>query len=162
MDTEKMIEALLNPAAYPEQTSRVRLVQTHISWVFICDEFVYKLKKPMNFGFLDFSAVVVLGRSYPGTSTPESDSATALLALGLHHPGLPLGALGTSYLLPIYAVYALPPSPKQKQTYRILDLSLPAGPVLIGATLSWQAWLPVATVPGGVIHSAGLDMFIGG
>jgi len=57
MDTEKMLEALQNPAAYPEQTSNVKLVQTHISWVFICDEFVYKLKKPVNFGFLDFSTL---------------------------------------------------------------------------------------------------------
>jgi aminoglycoside phosphotransferase family enzyme len=57
MDPEKMITALNNPDAYPEKTTNIRLVQTHISWVFICDEFVYKLKKPVNFGFLDFSTL---------------------------------------------------------------------------------------------------------
>ena len=57
MNTEVMIKALQNPGAYPEQTSVVKLVQTHISWVFICDEFVYKLKKPVDFGFLDFTTL---------------------------------------------------------------------------------------------------------
>ncbi len=57
MDTEKLIEALHKSEAYPEPTSNIKLVQTHISWVFIGDEFVYKLKKPVNFGFLDFSTL---------------------------------------------------------------------------------------------------------
>ena len=57
MDTEKILDALQKPAAYPEATTSVRLVQTHISWVFICDHFVYKLKKPVNFGFLDFETL---------------------------------------------------------------------------------------------------------
>ncbi len=52
-----MIADLQNPKAYPEKTNSVDLVQTHISWVFICDDFVYKLKKPMDFGFLDFSTL---------------------------------------------------------------------------------------------------------
>ena len=33
------------------------VVQTHISIVFVADEFVYKVKKPVNFGFLDFSTL---------------------------------------------------------------------------------------------------------
>jgi hypothetical protein len=48
---------LLKPDAYPENAKSVRLVQTHISYVFITDRFVYKVKKPVNFGFLDFSAL---------------------------------------------------------------------------------------------------------
>jgi aminoglycoside phosphotransferase family enzyme len=32
-------------------------VQTHISFVFVADDFVYKIKKPVNFGFLDFSSL---------------------------------------------------------------------------------------------------------
>lgn len=50
-----MIEALLNPESLPDKTSSVELIQTHISYVIIGDEFVYKIKKPVNFGFLDFS-----------------------------------------------------------------------------------------------------------
>jgi len=52
--TEKMLKDLQIPGAKPE-IRESRLVQTHISWVLIGDEFVYKIKKPVNFGFLDFS-----------------------------------------------------------------------------------------------------------
>jgi aminoglycoside phosphotransferase family enzyme len=34
-----------------------KLIETHASWVFLGDEFVYKFKKPVNFGFLDFSSL---------------------------------------------------------------------------------------------------------
>ncbi len=51
-----MIEDLLKPGAFPDPTSRVSLVQTHISLVFVGDKFVYKVKKPVNFGFLDFTS----------------------------------------------------------------------------------------------------------
>jgi aminoglycoside phosphotransferase family enzyme len=54
---ESMIQDLLDPAALPDSTRRVRLVQTHISLVFVADEFVYKVKKPVNFGFLDFTTL---------------------------------------------------------------------------------------------------------
>ncbi len=33
------------------------LVQTHTSWVIILEEVVYKIKKPVNFGFLDYSTL---------------------------------------------------------------------------------------------------------
>jgi aminoglycoside phosphotransferase family enzyme len=48
---------LLQPAAYVPQPSAVKLIQTHISYVFILDEFVYKFKKPVDFGFLDFTTL---------------------------------------------------------------------------------------------------------
>ena len=49
--------ALLEPSAYPEPTSRVELVQTHISWVFLTDRFAYKVKKPVDLGFLNFTTL---------------------------------------------------------------------------------------------------------
>jgi aminoglycoside phosphotransferase family enzyme len=52
-----LVEALLDPAAYPEPTSAVSLIQTHISWVFLTDRFAYKVKKPVYLGFLDFSTL---------------------------------------------------------------------------------------------------------
>lgn len=52
-----MIDDLLNPASLPDETENVALVQTHISIVFIADKFVYKVKKAVNFGFLDFSTL---------------------------------------------------------------------------------------------------------
>ena len=35
----------------------VRLIETHISWVFIASPFVFKVKKPVSLGFLDFSSL---------------------------------------------------------------------------------------------------------
>ncbi len=52
-----MIEDLLDPGSIPERTSTVRLIQTHISLIFVTDEFVYKVKKPVDFGFLDFTTL---------------------------------------------------------------------------------------------------------
>jgi len=52
-----MIDDLLNPAHLPDRTERLCLIQTHISLVLLADEFVYKIKKPVNFGFLDFSTL---------------------------------------------------------------------------------------------------------
>jgi uncharacterized protein len=52
-----LIAALLNPEVYPEPTSRVELVQTHISWVFLTDRFAYKMKKPLDLGFLNFTTL---------------------------------------------------------------------------------------------------------
>jgi len=55
--TNELIKFLLNSASYPDPTSMVTLLQTHISWVFVTDHFAYKIKKPVNFGFLDFSTL---------------------------------------------------------------------------------------------------------
>lgn len=52
-----LVTALMEPSAYPEPTSSVHLVQTHISWVFITDRFAYKVKKPVDFGFLNFTTL---------------------------------------------------------------------------------------------------------
>jgi aminoglycoside phosphotransferase family enzyme len=52
-----MIEDLTKPGAYPEQSKTITFVQTHISNVFIGDEYVYKIKKPVDFGFLNFSTL---------------------------------------------------------------------------------------------------------
>jgi aminoglycoside phosphotransferase family enzyme len=49
-------EDLLRPDAYTTlaRSQTVRLVETHISWVFLLDRDVFKVKKPVNLGFLDF------------------------------------------------------------------------------------------------------------
>jgi aminoglycoside phosphotransferase family enzyme len=52
-----IIEDLKNPGSLPDKTDSVSVVQTHISIVFVADEFVYKVKKPVNFGFLDFTTL---------------------------------------------------------------------------------------------------------
>jgi aminoglycoside phosphotransferase family enzyme/predicted kinase len=51
------IAALLDPAAYPDPVESVELVQTHISYVLLTDDKVYKLKKPVDLGFLNFTTL---------------------------------------------------------------------------------------------------------
>jgi len=52
-----LIKALLKKEAYPEDVKYIKLLQTHISWVFLTGKYVYKVKKPVNFGFLDYSTL---------------------------------------------------------------------------------------------------------
>jgi aminoglycoside phosphotransferase family enzyme len=47
----------MQPEAYEHLVEEVQLIQTHISYVLLAGQFVYKFKKPMNFGFLDFSSL---------------------------------------------------------------------------------------------------------
>src|SRR5439155_4048010 len=54
---ERLIAFLESPTSYPHSPAEVRSLQTHISWVFIASPFVFKLKKPVNLGFLDFSTL---------------------------------------------------------------------------------------------------------
>jgi aminoglycoside phosphotransferase family enzyme/predicted kinase len=44
-------------AAYPASVARIELHETHISWVFVAGEFAYKLKKPVDLGFVDFTTL---------------------------------------------------------------------------------------------------------
>jgi aminoglycoside phosphotransferase family enzyme/gluconate kinase len=55
--TDKLIQALLAPACYPHPVAGIRVLETHISWVLLTGEFAYKIKKPVDFGFLDFSTL---------------------------------------------------------------------------------------------------------
>ena len=57
MDLAELIAALNDPHAYPFPTESVDVRQTHISVVILAGDFVYKVKKPVNFGFLDFSTL---------------------------------------------------------------------------------------------------------
>jgi len=47
----------MKPEAYDEEPGRIELVQTHISFVFLTRNFVYKVKKAVDFGFLDFTTL---------------------------------------------------------------------------------------------------------
>jgi hypothetical protein len=48
---------LLLPGSYPHPVAAVELVQTHISFVLLAGDYVYKWKKPVDFGFVDFSSL---------------------------------------------------------------------------------------------------------
>jgi uncharacterized protein len=57
MEPHALIAALSCPEAHPDRLSRVSRCQTHISWLFFTERFVYKVKKPVDFGFLDFTTL---------------------------------------------------------------------------------------------------------
>jgi hypothetical protein len=52
-----LINALHDPALYPHPVDRVQLLETHISSVLLAGDFAYKLKKPYDLGFLDFTTL---------------------------------------------------------------------------------------------------------
>ena len=52
-----MIDDLLRPEAYPHPADDLRLHETHSSWVVLAGPYAYKLKKPVNLGFLDFTTM---------------------------------------------------------------------------------------------------------
>ena len=57
MNLPEHIKSLLNPLKYDDSPDQIKLVQTHISYVLISREKVYKIKKPVDFGFLDFTTL---------------------------------------------------------------------------------------------------------
>src|SRR5262245_471216 len=57
MDLARPVEALADPAAYPEPVGPVEVRHTHISVVFLAGAHAYKVKKPVRLGFLDFSTL---------------------------------------------------------------------------------------------------------
>lgn len=52
-----LIRGLLRPGAYGHPVEVIRLLETHISWVILTGPFAYKLKKPVDLGFLDFTSL---------------------------------------------------------------------------------------------------------
>jgi aminoglycoside phosphotransferase family enzyme len=54
---KQVVEALMMPEAYDEEPGEIELIQTHISFVFLTRKFVYKVKKAVDFGFLDFTTL---------------------------------------------------------------------------------------------------------
>ena len=57
MELAKLIEDLSNPNAYPFRVQEVEVHHTHISVVFLAGSYAYKIKKPVDLGFLDFSSL---------------------------------------------------------------------------------------------------------
>ena len=53
----ELIQALLDPETYPDSPPRVNLVQTQMSFVLVAGDLVYKVKKPVNLGYLDYTTL---------------------------------------------------------------------------------------------------------
>ena len=57
MELSRLIHALADPSAYPVTVEKVDVCHTHISAVFLAGPYAYKIKKPVDLGFLDFSTL---------------------------------------------------------------------------------------------------------
>lgn len=55
--TKEQINDLLLKGQFGEYQGLPDMIETHISWVFLCDQLVYKIKKPLHYSFLDFSSM---------------------------------------------------------------------------------------------------------
>ncbi|GAB1718427.1 MAG: hypothetical protein NTAFB09_01580 [Nitrosospira sp.] len=53
----ELVEGLLNPRCYPHPPKKVRLIETHISWVLLAGRYAYKIKKSLDLGFLDYRSL---------------------------------------------------------------------------------------------------------
>jgi aminoglycoside phosphotransferase family enzyme len=53
----EIVRAMLEPGFYPEKPETVELLQTQMSFVFLAGEFVYKVKKTVNLGYLDYTTL---------------------------------------------------------------------------------------------------------
>jgi uncharacterized protein len=56
-----LFAALQRPECYPHPVGEVRVIETHISWVLLTGTYAYKIKKPVNLGFADFSTLGLRG-----------------------------------------------------------------------------------------------------
>lgn len=54
-----LIERLRDPQAYPHPVGEIVVIQTHISWVLLTGDYAYKIKKPVDLGFLDYSTLAL-------------------------------------------------------------------------------------------------------
>ena len=52
-----VVRALRESRAYPHKTKKIELVQTQMSFIFLTGEYVYKIKKPVNLGYLDYTTL---------------------------------------------------------------------------------------------------------
>jgi len=56
MNTEQ-VQAILDAGAFPGKKNGTALVETHISWVILTPDYAFKIKKPLELHFLDFSTL---------------------------------------------------------------------------------------------------------
>jgi aminoglycoside phosphotransferase family enzyme/predicted kinase len=56
-DQRRLVQALRSPACYPHPVGRISIIETHISFVVLTGTFAYKIKKPVDLGFLDFTSL---------------------------------------------------------------------------------------------------------
>lgn len=56
-DSAILVENLVRTGKFPDPVQDIRVIETHISWVLLTGAYAYKIKKPVDLGFLDFSSL---------------------------------------------------------------------------------------------------------
>lgn len=56
-ESRALIQALRDPARYDHPVKDVQVIETHISWVILTGDYAYKIKKPVDLGFLDYTTL---------------------------------------------------------------------------------------------------------
>ena len=88
--SRRLIEALArSPTLFGPDVRSVELLETHISWVLLAGDDAYKIKKPVDFGFLDFSTLERRRQFYEEELRPNGRLAPELfleVVLSAEHP----------------------------------------------------------------------------
>ena len=85
---------MLDGNFYPQKPEKVELIETHISWVFLAGELVYKIKKPVDFGFLNYTTLE-LRRHY----CQEELRLNRRLCPEIYRAVVPICRKGTDFIL---------------------------------------------------------------
>jgi len=89
-----LLDAMMQPGFYPRSVGQVQMLQTHISWVFLTGAYAYKLKKPLDLGFLDFSSL-----EKRHTFCEQELRLNQRLAPAIYLEVLPISRIGSTYQL---------------------------------------------------------------
>ncbi len=54
---KNQIKSIIGNCSFPGKCENSELVETHISWIILAEDFAYKIKRPVKFSFLDFSTL---------------------------------------------------------------------------------------------------------
>ncbi|MCX8014943.1 MAG: AAA family ATPase [candidate division WOR-3 bacterium] len=85
---------LLKPNFWGRDVKKVNLIQTHTSWVFLTGKYAYKIKKPVFFGFLDYTSLSA--REY---FCKEEFRINQLLAPDIYYQVIPIVKIGNKVAL---------------------------------------------------------------
>ena len=140
MTPEELHQRLLDPRAYPSPPGAIELRETHASCVYLTDKTVYKVKKPVNLGFLDFSTLerrhhfclqeVLLNRRF------APDTYLGVVPIRLHHDQIYIDAQEGEIVEYAVVMRRLPEERMLDRLVERHDPNLPAEAVRLGSTLA--------------------------
>ncbi len=119
-----LITALCDPSRYPHPVKRVTVLETHISWILLAGRYAYKIKKPVNLGFLDFSELAQR-RFY----CQEEIRLNRRLAPHIYLQAVPIGGSPTQPVLGVEPAVEYAVKMRRFATGKLLDSLLTQGQI---------------------------------